>query len=305
MIDSAMTTLSLSLQAERLRRTPWSDVLRNAWLVLLGGIALKAILPAGIGNMLRPLLLVAPLLVLIAKDLSHLPDALQRTRDILRTRTWRKLPAAWLPPELVGLLQLGAAQRRGCINWLLRRPQPALPAGEGFSYLKFGAYRTGIAIVLFSIFVELPLDALVLPLFVHDPAALRVIHTLMMVGSLSTLAWVLGDRWHVGAGSHVLTEAGLQLHVGARTHGSLPVDAIAACERIDEPVHVWLRRCGVARRDAVTVSPLDKPNTILILKADSRVRLTHLGVERTGLRYVFLYLDRPQDLQKRLSVLQI
>lgn len=305
MIDNAMTTLSLALQAERLRRTPWIDVIRNAWLILLGGIALKAILPADIGNALRPLLLLAPLLVLIAKDLSHLPDALQRTRDIQRTRTWRKLPAAWLPPELVGLLQLGAAQRRGCINWLLRRPPPALPAGEAFSYLKFGAYRTGVAIVLFSIFVELPLDALVLPLFVHDPTALRVIHALMLVGSLSTLAWILGDRWHIGAGSHVLTEEGLQLRVGARAHGSIHVDAIAACERIDESVHLWLRRHGIARRDTVTVSPLDKPNTVLILKPDSRVRLTHLGVERTGLRHVFLYLDRPQDLQKSLSVLQI
>jgi hypothetical protein len=300
-----MTTLPLSLQAERLRRTPWIDMIRNAWLVLLGCMALKAMLPAGLDNVLRPLLLVAPLLVLVAKDLSHLPDALQRSRDIRRTRTWRKLPAAWLPPELVGLLQLGAAQRRGCINWLLRRPQPALPPGEAFSYLKFGAYRTGFAIVLFSLFVELPLDALVLPLFVHDPAEMRVIHALMLAASLSTLAWVLGDRWHVGAGSHVLTEEGLQLRIGARTHGSIPRDAIAACERIDEPVHAWLRRQGIARRDSMTVSPLDKPNAVLILKADSRVRLTHLGVERTGLRYVFLYLDRPQDLQKRLSVLQI
>lgn len=300
-----MTTLFLSLQAERLRRTPWIDVIRNAWLVLLGGMALKAMLPAGLGNALRPLLLVAPLLVLIAKDLSHLPDALQRTRDLARTRTWRRLPAAWLPLELVGLLQLGSAQRRGCINWLLRRPQPALPAGEAFSYLTYGAYRTGVAIVLFSILVELPLDALVLPLFVHDPAALRVIHTLMLVGSLSTLTWVLGDRWQVGAGSHVLSEEGLQLRIGARSHGSIPRDAIAACERIDESVHAWLRRRGIARRDTVTVSPLDKPNTVLILKADSRVRLTHLGVERTGLVCVFLYLDRPQHLQKCLSVLQI
>jgi hypothetical protein len=134
---------------------------------------------------------------------------------------------------------------------------------------------------------------------------LRFIHALMLAGSLSTLAWVLGDRWHVGAGSHVLTDEGLQLRVGARARGSIPVDAIAACERIDEPVHAWLRRRGIARRDTVTVSPLDKPNTVLILKADSRVRLTHLGVERTGLLCVFLYLDRPQDLQRCLNTLQI
>lgn len=292
-----MTTSFLSFQAERLRRTPWLDVIRNAWLVLLGAIAFKAMLPAALGHALRPLLLAAPLLVLAAKDLSHLPDAIRRSRDLLRARAWRQLPAAWLPPELVGLLQLGAAQRRGCIHWLLRRPQPAVPAGQPLSYLKFGAYRTGVAILLWSLLVELPLNAAVLPLFVHDAAALRVIHVLMLLGSLSTLAWVLGDRWHVGAGSHVLTAEGLQLRVGARTHGSIPRAAITACERVDEPVHAWLRRRGIARRDATTVSPLDKPNTVLILKADSRVRLTHLGVERRGLACVFLYLDRPQDLQ--------
>jgi hypothetical protein len=31
------------------------------------------------------------------------------------------------------------------------------------------------------------------------------------------------------------------------------------------------------------------------------VRLTHLGVERTGLACVFLYVDRPQDLMYALA----
>lgn len=47
---------------------------------------------------------------------------------------------------------------------------------------------------------------------------------------------------------------------------------------------------------AVRASALDKPNTVLIFKPDSPVRLTRLGVERSGLRCVFLYLDRPQNL---------
>lgn len=303
MLDSAMTTHSLSLQAARLRRTPWLVVIRNAWLVLLGGMAMKAMLPAGIGNALRPLLLLSPLLVLAAKDLSHLPDALERTRDILQTRTWRKLPAAWLPPELVGLIRLGAAQRRGCINWMLRRSQPAAPAGKTFTYLDMGAYRTGVAIVLFSVFFDLPLNALILQLAVHDPVAQRLIHVLMLVGSLSALAWLLGDRWHVGAGVHVLTDAGLELRVGARTCGSIPCDAIAACERMDEPAAAWQRRRGIDACNAVTVSPLDKPNSVLILKPGSAVHLTHLGVERSDVFCIFLYVDRPQDLIHALNTL--
>jgi hypothetical protein len=198
---------------------------------------------------------------------------------------------------------LDSALRRGFMHWLLRRPQPAMPAGESFSYLKFGAYRTGFAIVLLAALFELPLDAALLPLFVHDAAKLRLVHLLMLTGTLSTLAWVLGDRWHLGAGKHVLTEEGLQLRIGARTQGLVPLDAIAACERLDEPASSWLRREGVERHRAATVSPLDKPNTVLILKAGSRVRLTHLGVERNGLACIFLYLDRPQDLQKCLCTL--
>ena len=300
MIDNAMTTFTLSQQAARLRRTPWLDVIRNAWLVLLGGIFTKVLLPATLANGLRPLVLVAPLLVLAAKDLSHLPDALERTRVILRTRAWRKLPAAWLPPELVGLFRLDGALRRGCLHWLLRRPQPQAPAGRSFSYLERGSYRTAVAIVLVSSFVELPLHAAVLPLFVHDPAALRIFHLLMLTAVLQTLASVFGDRWLIGAGQHVLTEEGLQLRIGARTHGLVPVDAIAGCERIVEPMEQWLRRHGIARSHAVKASPLDKPNTVLILQEDSCVRLTHLGVERSGLSCIFLYVDRPQDLSAAL-----
>jgi hypothetical protein len=171
-----------------------------------------------------------------------------------------------------------------------------MPAGRAFSYLERGSYRTAVAIILFSTFFELPLGAAILPFFVHEAAALRVIHLLMLAGSLSSLAWVLGDRWLLGAGQHVLTEQGLQIRIGARTHGLIPLHAIAGCERIAEPASDWLRGHGIDRRRAVLASPLDKPNIVLIFSSDSRVRLNHLGVERDGLSCVFLYLDHPQGL---------
>jgi len=37
------------------------------------------------------------------------------------------------------------------------------------------------------------------------------------------------------------------------------------------------------RRRAVPASALDKPNIVLIFASSSRVRLTHLGVEREGM----------------------
>jgi hypothetical protein len=51
----------------------------------------------------------------------------------------------------------------------------------------------------------------------------------------------------------------------------------------------------------VRASPLDKPNLVLILAPDSRVRLTHLGVARTDLSTIFVYVDRPQDLIAALA----
>jgi hypothetical protein len=291
-----MTNISLALGAGKLRQSAWLDAVRNAWLVLMGGMLVRLILPRALADSLRPLLMAAPLLPLIAKDLSHLPDALARTRAALAARAWPALFLAWLPPELVGIFRLDRDLRHGCLNWLRRRPQPQAPAGRAFSYLERGSYRTAVAIVLFSTFVELPIHAAVLPLFVHEPATLHLIHLLMLVGTLSTLAWVLGDRWLLGAGQHVLTEQGLQLRVGARTHGTIPLQAIARCERIAEPASDWLRRHGIDRRQAVLASPLDKPNTVLIFSSGCRVRLTHLGVERAGLSCVFLYLDHPQEL---------
>jgi hypothetical protein len=284
----------------RLRRTPWTTVLRNAWLTFLSLAIVLAVLPAWLGHALKPLLFALPLALCVAKDLVHVPDALARTRALRAAGRWRGLPAAWLPPELVGLFRTDRALRRGFLHWLLRKPQPAAPAGVAFGYLEQGAYRTGVAIALFCIFVEIPLDAAVVPLLVKDPGAARMLHVLMFVSCLSGLVWVLGDRWCVGAGQHVLDAAGLHLRIGARTGGTIPRAAIAACERVNEPVPAWCRRHGIAPIDTLAASPLDKPNTVLILQDDCPVRLTHWGVPREGLACVFLYVDRPDALAAAL-----
>ena len=86
-------------------------------------------------------------------------------------------------------------------------------------------------------------------------------------------------------------------------HGRVPLDAIDACERLAEAPEAWLRRHGIERSRAVRVSasPFDKPNTVLMLKAESCVRLNHMGVERGEMFSIFLCLDKPQDLVRALS----
>jgi hypothetical protein len=301
-----MPIASFAVFARRLRYLSWREVFECAWIALICVILLKLAMPTAANALLRPLVLAVPLSIIAAKYLSHLPDALARTRAALTVRDWPGTSLAWLPPELVGLLRLGRAQWRGFACWLLRRPQSALPAGQSLTYLERGAYRTAFVIILLATLFELPLHALVLPLFLHDAASVTLLYVtllcvLLPAGVLGTLIWVLGDRWLVGPGCHVLDADGLVLRVGARTHGAIPWQAIRACERIAEPATAWCRRHGIHRRDTLLVSPLDKPNTILILNHHSAVRLTHLGAERTALRAVFLYLDRPQVLIERLG----
>lgn len=295
-----MTAATVSQYAERLRTMSWRDMAKCAWLILLAMMTLKLLVPASLGDGVRPLILIAPLLPFIAKDLSHWPDALARLRAALADRAWRRVLAACWPPELIGLLRIDGAMRAGFLNWLRRRPQPVPPAGEALTYLERGSYRTAVAIVLFSTLFELPLDAALMPLLVKDAGTLHLLHLLVALGCISTLVWLLGDRWHIGRGCHVLTAAGLELRIGARTSATIPLDAIADCRRVDLPVADWCRRHGVERHKTLLVSPLDKPNAILILNTSghtsSAVRLTHMGVERTGLDCVFLYVDRPDRL---------
>jgi hypothetical protein len=70
----------------------------------------------------------------------------------------------------------------------MRRPQATLPAGRVFSYLERGAYRTGIAIVLDSVFVEIPLGAAIPPIFIHDAAELRLIHMLLLAATVASVS---------------------------------------------------------------------------------------------------------------------
>lgn len=79
---------------ENLRQASWLTVLRTSWLVLLAGLAVKLMLPDAARDLVRPLLLVAPLLPLVAKDLSHLPDAIERSRAACAAGQWGRLGAA-------------------------------------------------------------------------------------------------------------------------------------------------------------------------------------------------------------------
>jgi hypothetical protein len=138
-------------------------------------------------------------------------------------------------------------------------------------------------------------------LFIQDPATARNIHLVCALTSVYTLVWLLGDRWYVRGGHHVLTTTHLDLQVGARASARIPLDAIEDAQPLRESVPQWRRAYPFLDKEAVTITPFDKPNLVLRLRDGVPCAITHHGLERTGVRYVFLYLDRPERLLAALA----
>lgn len=293
---------ALGRYAARLNDTSWPTLLGYAAAAFVAIVLLRLAAPDSWRAGLKACSLALPLLLIAAKDLSSLPDVAARLR-VLRRQGGGIGPsiAACLPPGLVGLARLDRAIWRGFFDWVRRRPQPARPEGLKLTFLEQGAYSTAIAIGLFALLVELPLDMAILPLLVDDPDTVRTVHLVFAAASLYSLAWLLGDRWLVRGGYHVLTATDLDLQVGARASARIPLAAIADAQALRQPPREWAKTHPFHHREAVNITPFDKPNLVLRLREDVLCAIVHHGVERTGVRYVFLYLDRPERLTRALA----
>ncbi|MFC5459527.1 hypothetical protein [Massilia niabensis] len=288
--------------ARQLNETNWLTVLGYAWLLFLGLTLLLVVTPDAWRAPVKALGLALPLMLLAAKDLASIPDVAARMRALRRQGAgWGRWLAACLPPGLIGLARLDRAIWRDFFCWLRRQPTPARPSGLKLTYVEQGAYSAAVGFGLLTVLVELPLDAALVPLFFKDAAMVRNIHLAVALGSIYTLAWLLGDRWRVRDGYHVLTATHLDLQVGARASACIPLDAIEDAQALRQPVLQWRRAHPYRDIEAVNITPFDKPNLVLRLRADAACTITHHGIERSGVRYVFLYLDRPQQLLHALA----
>lgn len=284
-----------------LRTLSWAELGGYAFAtVALSQLAIL-LAPASLQPGLRHAGFALALCLLAAKDLAHAPDAWQRLRAAIAARApWQRIVAALLPPELVGMFRLDRLMWAGCLHRLQRRPRAALPDGVALTYLNRGAYGTASAIALVMVFIELPLDAMIVQLFVKDPSKLLIVHVLCTAAALYTLVWVIGDRWHLGAGRHVLTGDALHLDVGVRASGVLPLAKIERMEAMTELLPAWQRKHGAGRGETLVVTPFDKPNCVLVLKPEIEADILHWQVRKRLPKYVFLYLDRPELLAARL-----
>lgn len=300
----SMETLrsTLSCRAERLNDTTWLAVFGYAWALFSTTAMLLLVTPTAWRAPIKIAGFGLPLLLFVAKDLAQLPDVVARLSALRRRRTrLSEWLAACLPPGLVGWMRLERALWSGFFGWLRRSPREARPSGVSLTYDQQGAYSALTALALFSILVDIPINAAIMPLFIKNPAEMKVIHCLLGLGSLYGLVWVLGDRWLVRGSHHVLTEHYLDLRVGARASASISLDVIEDAQLLREPVRDWRKGHPHRSAEAVNVTPFDQPNLVLRLDVNAGCCITHHGVTRRGVRYLFLYLDRPEHLIAALT----
>ena len=288
---------------DQLQVTPWLSVFGYGVLIFIYGTMLSFILPHAWQRTFERFLLVAPLVLLAAKDLAGFPLAVTRW-NAARTRgdSWLRRMVVSQPPEFRGYVRVERAMWRSFFSWILRRPQPALPAGQPLGYLERGSYGTVICCALVALCVEVPIDALIASLLAKTPEQARLFHIVFSCAVFYSLVWVLGDRWQVaGRGHHVLTDTTLELDIGVRASGSIPLAAIASVERLKESRADWCKRHGHALHATRKLTPFDAPNVVVLLHPGSDVRLQLLQVERGGDGPIFLYVDRPELLTAAAS----
>lgn len=281
-----------------LQTMPWLSLLGYSVLIVLYGTVLGLFLPASWQRPYARALMMAPLLLLMAKDLAGFPLCVARVQAaVARDDTWLRRLAATLPPEWMGFLRLERAMWYGFFNWLLRRPHPVRPSGIPLGYMERGGYSTVICCALLVLFVEMPLDVFIASVMAKTPDQARTLHVAFGVIAAYSFVWVLGDRWHVvNRRHHLLTGTSLELDIGARGFGTIPLDAIASCVRLNESRAAWCRRHGHSLHATRKLTPFDAPNLVLLLKPGCDVRLTLLQLERGGDSPIFVYLDRPELL---------
>jgi hypothetical protein len=289
---------------DHLQTTPWLSLLGYGLLIIFYGVLISLFLPHAWQKPFMRALLVAPVILIVVKDLACFPLSLARFRSASAAGApWRLCIMATLPPELPAWLRMERAMWRGFFSWVFHRHPPARPAGTPLGYLERGSYGTVICCALVSLCVEIPLDTLIASVMAKSAQQARVLHGVFGAIALYGFVWVTGDRWNVlGRRHHVLTDTSLELDIGVRGCGIIPLDAVASCERLNESRAAWCKRHGLNLHATRKVSPFDGPNLVLLLKPGCDVRLNLMQQERGGDGPVFLYLDRPEVLCAALAV---
>jgi hypothetical protein len=207
-----------------------------------------------------------------------------------------------IPAELIGLLRLLAITAEGCLAWITRRPPPPRPEGHRLEDRRKGFYDGFFAMNVISFVVSIPVMLLFLPPIKSHPE----VHIAMHMLEALLLMVILGDRWLVHAGGHVLTPTHLHLRAGARAAARIPLAAIETIELLDKKTSLaaWRRAHGARHADTGTMSVMDSPNVVITLQPGLQTTWSRFQVDRPLPRHLFLYLDNPAALAPAVATAQ-
>ena len=204
-----------------------------------------------------------------------------------------------VPAELVGVMRLLAMTLTAGVFWLLRRPAPRLPPGLLLEDRRKGFYNAFFAMNVVGAITEIPLSILILPGLVPEEGVRVAVHGFELLLNLA----ILGDRWLVNAGGHVLTESRLLLRAGLRAGANVPISEILEIDVVPKSMSlaVWSRSRGLDPWDAGVISVLDGPNVALRLVSGPWKTWTRLQAERQRPSCLFLYVDDPAALVRMVT----
>jgi hypothetical protein len=279
----------------RFREASWARVVQAGLGVLIIVSLAKIVFTDPNARMLLRIVAAASFFGSLAfKYALELPDGLRR--GAARRRAGASL-RAWLaetqPEELRGWMRLHRAQGKAFLAWAFRRPLPASPPGQGIGYLRRSSYPTLVIIVLLGACIEMPVLYLLVGAQQLPHSTIMALHSAIAGLTCASVAWVLGDRYLLGAGHHLVTANELVLNLGARCVGRIPLGAIASCRVLSRRGPNGDETKVSPATDLLVVSPFDRPNVEISLAESNVVVVTHLQRRRAGIRRLVLYVDDP------------
>lgn len=191
-----------------------------------------------------------------------------------------------IPDEIRGWFRTFWRWQLGFVSWLLDRV-PLKQSGDPVTgYLRRSGYTSLLPMLVASSVVDIPL----LHAFVEFAAIPSAQKPWLHLGALGlhVLAFtsLLGDRYLLGAGQHLVTDTHLHIVLGARADGLIPLQCIAAVDRLRPDF-----KLGRLGPDEVVVSPWGAPNVMLTLSTPASLQV--LGAPRNGMRKLYLFVDEP------------
>jgi hypothetical protein len=204
-----------------------------------------------------------------------------------------------VPTELVGVMRLLAMTLAAGVLWLLRRPVPRRPPGLLLEDRRKGFYNALFAMNVVGAITEIPLSFLILPGLVPEEGVRIAVHCLEVLLNLA----ILGDRWLVDAGGHILTGSRRLLCAGLRASADVPISEILEIDVVPKSMSLaaWSRSRGLDPWDAGVISVLDGPNVALQLVSGPLKTWTRLQAERPRPSCLFLYVDDPAALVRMIA----